>query len=458
MHYIAHVRKGDRLRLSVAALDDDAAGVALHQGMRIHVAGALPEEEVEATVAHVSPHRPDAWAALDAVLQASPARVEPVCPAYGPCGGCTLEHLDYAGQLAFKRGRVLNELAKVPELAALTVGDCVASPRPLGYRNKHKLVYARDAHGLPLLGAYAPRSHEVVDLGGCQVAEPALDIVAAALRGLCQDLRVRAYDERLGEGVLRYAVLRANAAGQVLATLVTATAEFAEGATLARALTATELADGAQVVGVVQNINSTRGNALWGDRDVTLAGQGYLEERIGPVKLHLSPTAFLQVNRELAARLYADLLAQVALAGRERVVDCYAGVGGIALTLAPHAAEVIGIEEHARAVADAQVSAELNGAKHARFVAGDAAARLLEVERADLVVLNPPRRGCAPAVLDACARLSPERIAYVSCAPETLVRDLALLRAKGYVTRAVTPYDMLPQTPHVEALAILTRA
>jgi 23S rRNA (uracil1939-C5)-methyltransferase len=452
MHYIFEVRKGDRLRLQVTGLDDEAAGLAVVEGVRVHVAGALVDEEVEATVAHVSPHRPDAWAQLGAVARTSPLRVAPVCPAYGACGGCMLEHLQYPAQLAWKQARVREELERA-QLDA-PVAACVASPRPLGYRNKSKLVYAVDEHGRPVLGAYAPRSHRVVDLSGCRVAEPPLDDLAGTLRDLLAAHAVQPYDERLGQGQLRYAILRANHLGQVLLTLVSSGEPFGQGEAIARALAAAR----PEVVGVVQNINRSRGNALYGDEERTLGGAAHLAEQVGPVHLRLSSTAFFQVNRDVAARIYADLSDAAALTGQERVVDAYAGVGGIALTMARGAAEVIGIEEHARAVADAQAGAQLNHATRARFVVGDVQALLAGLDAADIVVLNPPRRGCAPAVLQAAARLRPRLVAYVSCAPDTLARDLALLAQQGLRTRSVTPYDMLPQTPHVEALAIVEPA
>lgn len=450
MHYIVEVRKGDRLHLAVSGLDDEAAGLATVDGVRVHVAGALAGEEVDATVAHVSPHRPDAWAQLASVLRASPARVTPACRAYGQCGGCVLEHMRYAEQLQWKQAHLQRELERAGVIAP--VAACVPSPRPLGYRNKSKLVYAADRDGRALLGAFAPRSHRVVDLAGCAVAEPPLDEVATVLRDLLAQHAVRPYDERLGEGLLRYAVLRVNAHGQVLATLVTAAAPFSDGAAIARALMTAR----PEVIGVVQNVNPARGNVLFGDEEHLLGGVAQLQERVGGIELRLSSTAFFQVNRDVAARIYADVSDAAALTGQERVVDAYAGVGGIALTLARGAAEVIGIEEHPRAVADAQASAQLNHAVRARFVAGDVEATLGGLGAADVVVLNPPRRGCAPSVLTAAAALKPRLVAYVSCAPDTLARDLSLLAKAGLQTRSIVPYDMLPQTPHVEALAIVT--
>jgi 23S rRNA (uracil1939-C5)-methyltransferase len=358
----------------------------------------------------------------------------------------------YPRQLAWKAAELRAVLARFPSLAAVPVGACVASPQPLGYRNKSKLVYSHDAAGEPLLGAYAPRSHRVVDLAGCRVAEPPLDEVAALLREECARRRIAPYDEGSGLGLLRYAVLRVNEAREILITLVTSTREFPDGEPLARALMQAR----PDIIGVVQNINAGRGNALYGLDEQLLAGRAWLEERVGTVHLRLSATAFFQVNRAIAARIYGDILAAAALTGHERVVDAYCGVGGIALTLAPRAGEVIGVEEHPGAVADAQAAALLNHATRARFGVGDAAKVLATIDGADVVVLNPPRRGCTPDVLAAVAQLAPRLIAYVSCAPDTLARDLALLHDQGYETRSVTPYDMLPQTPHIEALALIT--
>jgi 23S rRNA (uracil1939-C5)-methyltransferase len=375
-------------------------------------------------------------------------RVPPACPAYGSCGGCRLEHVAYPAQLGWKRAWV----AAVLDPLGIATEPCVPSPRALAYRNRSKLVYGL-VDGRPVLGAYAPRSHALVDLAGCRVAEAPLDEVAGVLTELLAARAVPPYDEHTGAGALRYVILRVNHRRQVLAVLVTAVREAPFAPELARALVARR----PDVVGVVQNLNPARGNRLTGETDLPLVGAMALEERVGEVRLRLSPTAFFQVNREVAAQLYADLRDLVAPSAHERVVDCYSGVGGVALTLAAWAGEVIGIEENAAAVEDARASAVLNGTAHARFVAGDAAEQLGQIEHADVIVLNPPRKGCAPSVLEAAVRAEPRAIAYVSCAPETLARDLAQLAAAGYRTRQARPYDMLPQTPHVEVLAVVTR-
>jgi 23S rRNA (uracil1939-C5)-methyltransferase len=453
------VTPGTQLRVTVTALDDEGAGVAAVPAgegsapLELRIAGTLPGEAVTARIEHVSNHRPLAWATLLSIETVAPTRVTPACLAYGRCGGCVLQHFDYAAQVAWKEQALRALVAGQPTLDGVPVLSAVASPAPFGYRNKSKLVPAREADGRLVLGAYAPRSHHVVDLAGCAIAQPPLDQVAAALRDVLDEQGVLPYDERRLSGTLRYVVLRASADGHVLAVLVTAAQDFPAGAAVAAALQARR----PEVRGVVQNINPSRGNVLFGATEVTLAGDRTLADRIGEVRLCVSPQAFFQANRAVAALAYQAIAEGLAPAPGDVVVDAYAGIGGIALGLAPRVARVIGIEEHPAAVEDAALSAAWNGITNATFVVGDVAERLAAVEQADLVVLNPPRKGCAPAVLDQAAALHPRALAYLSCNPETLLRDLTLLHQRGYRTQHLTPFDMLPHTPHLEALAILAR-
>jgi 23S rRNA (uracil1939-C5)-methyltransferase len=448
---------GQRLRVTCVDLDDDGAGIA-REPMTVHVAGALPGERVAVTVAHLSSHRPEAWARLEAIDAPSAERRPPACAAFGACGGCVLQHLDYAAQRAWKRARVARALSAYPALTTIDVRATVASPRTLGYRNRSKLVAARASGGGVILGAYAPRSHDVVDVAGCRIAEPPLDDTTAALRVLFGQAGVAPYDERTLTGDVRHVVLQTNRDGAVLATWVTRR-PLADGPSLARAFRR----DRPEVVGVVEHTNAERGNAIFdagGDSRV-LDGAPAIEDTIEvagrSIRLRLSAGAFFQANRDVAALAYADILAALAPRPTDRLVDVYSGVGGIALLLASAAAEVIGIESHPGAVADAAASAAMNGVTNARFVAGDAARALASVDSADSIVVNPPRKGCAPDVLDSIARLTPRAVAYLSCDPDTLARDLAVLAERGFRIESVIPFDMLPHTPHIETLAILRK-
>ena len=420
----------------------------------LHVAGALPGEQVRATVVHVSPHPNqqgrNAWANLDQVLRAAPERVAPPCPVHDRCGGCPLMSWDYGAQVAWKRSLLVQALAAHEELAKVPVAACVASPRSLGYRGNAKYVFGRDRLGELVLGAYAPRSHEIVDMGNCPIGEPALAEVATALLPILVAHDVEPFDETRRTGLLRYVILRANAEDKVLVALVTGRQAWPQAETVASELAATCPA----VWGIVHNTNPSSGNALFGEDERLLFGASAIEDDFGPARVRLVSRSFAQANRLVAGQAYSDIVAAAAKLGTmDRAVDLYAGAGGIALSLAPLSREVVAIEENPAAAATAR--AFLGENSRVRFVTGDVAEHLVGLGAADLVVLNPPRKGCAPAVLKAVAQLRPRLIAYLSCNPETLARDLAVLAHLGFRTTGVTPYDMLAHTPHVEALALM---
>jgi 23S rRNA (uracil1939-C5)-methyltransferase len=450
------LQPGDRIDLEATQLDERGAGIAPYGEHRVHAHGLLPGESASAVVEHVSVHRQAGqravWARVETITRPSPDRRAPVCPAFGPCGGCPLQHLDYPAQVRWKGEPVREAHARHPALAAVPVAPCVPSPRPLGYRNQAKYVYGvAAATGRLALGAYLPRSHEIVDMAGCRVVEPALDEVAGVLRERLEAHAVPPFDEVRRTGLLRYAVLRSNQAGEVLVALVIARPEWPEAPALADDLRARV----PRVSGVVLNINDSRGNELFGASERTLTGRPNLEDEIGPARVELAARSFFQLNRGAAGRAYQDLHDLAAAAGGiDCAVDAYAGAGGIAFTLAPLASEVLAIEENAAATAAAEAFARRQGLR-VRFATGDASQLLARVAAADLVVLNPPRGGCAPDVLAAVARLRPRLVAYLSCHPGTLARDLEALDRLGLATREVRPYDLLPHTPHVEALAVL---
>ena len=459
---IQALRTGDPVEVNVADLDELGAGVGdISSGqevLRVHMPGALPGERVAVRLVHLSAHARggdrEAWADLTSVLTPSTNRVAPDCPSYASCGGCALMAADYPVQLAWKRQRVTARFAQHPELADLAVNACVASPLTLGYRNQAKYVYGRagDA-GRLVLGAFAPRSHRLVDLAGCRVVEPVLDEVRRVLLEVLVAEQVEPFDEVRRTALLRYAVMRATAAGQVMVTLVAARPDWERAQAIADRLANQCPA----VASVLLNVNATAGNRIFGDTERPLFGPPWLEDRVGDVTVRLASRSFFQANRQVASRIYRDLAA-AAPAGLARAIDVYAGAAPIALSLVSLAGEVMAIEENpaATAAAAAFLAGQGGSASRLRLVTGDAATCLAKAEFAELVVLNPPRRGCAPEVLQAVARLRPRCLAYLSCAPGTLARDLAVLVAAGARVLRLVPYDMMPHTPHVETLAIVT--
>ena len=297
----------------MADLDESGAGIGragcATDPLRVHVSGSLPGERVRAELVHVSVHAGatgrDAWAKLREVLVPSNARVAPACAAYGKCGGCALMSLAYPAQLAYKRTRVAEWLALHPELGQSEVAPCVPSPLTLGYRNQGKLVYGRETDsGSLVLGAFAPHSHRVVDLAGCRVVEPVLEEVRDKLLGLLLEKRVEAFDERRRTSALRYVVMRATESGRVLVALVAARPDWPEAMAIARELTAVCPA----VAGVVLNVNPTYGNRIFGDEERVLSGVGVIDDVIGDVHVRLAARSFFQANRQVASRIYRDIV------------------------------------------------------------------------------------------------------------------------------------------------------
>lgn len=413
-----------------AELDDEARGHAVLPGGRVLIVPAvLPGERVRVRVEHDGVHG-RSFGRLAEVLEPSAERVVPPCPRFGLCGGCDLQHASPRAQAQLKSARVARALGREP-------APLVPSPAPLGYRAWAKLVAAPDG----TLGSFAPRSHDVIDMRGCLVHAPVIERVADRLRGA------------LGPGHdLRYVLLRAALAeGRVLVTLVVRSAEARTPAALAPVL-----AEDPAVVRVVVHVNDDPGDALLGPGpELVLLDRALPAERLGDVEQGLGSGAFAQINPATAAVLYARVASALRPAGR-RVLDLYSGSGGIALTLAhAGAAFVTGVERSAEAVQAAAASAARMGlAARVRFVAGRVEDGLASADpAADVVVLNPPRKGATPAVLDALLARAPLELVYVSCEPTTLGRDLAYLGARAALTvHSATPVDMFPQTHHVETL------
>jgi 23S rRNA (uracil1939-C5)-methyltransferase len=465
------LRPGAQLRLHVTELDEAGLGVGRVGAIDVAVPDMLPGEQADIAVEHASTHRARAWGrVLQRVGEPAPERVPPSCPAFGRCGGCVWQHLGYDAQLARKRGRVAGELAAVG-LGHVPVAPVLAAPAVTGYRNKGKYVIGAGPDGL-VLGAYAPRSHEVVDTSGCQVVEPVIDHVAGLVRAALRRTGLPAYDERGRTGVLRYAILRTGSSGEVLIGLVTAGSVHDQRLVDA----ARELCRDPAVAGVVQLENMTEGGALLDPQGavVCLAGRPAVTEHVagpgpaGQVAIELGAGDFFQVNRAQAARLYAEAAQQAAALAPDgrgpagmQVIDLYTGVGGIAFAVARTGARVLGVEAFAGAVAAGRAAAERAGvAEQVRFCAGDAAdlGRLTEETRADVIVVDPPRKGLEDRARAALIAAAPSGIVYVSCGPASLARDLAALAQAGWCIERVQPVDLMPGTPQIECVVSLRLA
>lgn len=398
-----------------------------------------------------------------AVVEKSPKRVllapgpRPLapdlpCPHFPNCVGCALIGHPYGEQLRLKHQRVRELFHRVPSLASLEIPPVIGSPRAFAYRNQAKLVVRRASHGL-LTGIYRPGSHQVVDISQCPVHHPLINSVIEQFRQIAERYRVPAYDERTHTGLLRYVIVRVSSwskTAQVI--LVTRDRVLPSGRELVRSLSRVR-----GVVSVVQNVNAEPGNVILSPRFVPLTRETALVDRVGFLKLKTHAGAFVQANVPVARKLY-DLALQWAAPGAgDTAVDLYCGVGALSFYLATVAKHVVGIEESPIAIADAKENVRLNGFDNVRFHCGDVAAVLPELERrlgrVDIVTLNPPRKGADAATRAAIVACAPQRIVYISCDPETLARDAEWFAAHGYLAAHVQPFDLLPQTDHVECIA-----
>lgn len=427
---------GEEIELTIENLGINGEGVGRFQGFTLFVEGALPGERVRALVSES--RTTFARAEVIEVLIHSPYRVKPPCPLFGRCGGCQLMHLDYHKQLEAKRGRVIDAFERIAKLK-VEVLPCIPSPLPLAYRNKIQLPVS--AHNQ--LGLYARNTHDLVEIEECLIH---CALGETVLQGIQQILRDSPAYSDLKHVLIKTAVNQA----EVLVILVTKGRE-------PPVLLANQIFKlSSEIKGVVQNINPSEKNVILGPEWRTLVGQGWIEERLSGLYFTVSPASFFQVNSAQAEALYQKVVEWAHLTGKETVLDAYCGVGTLALICAQGALEVIGIESVKEAIVDAKENAKRNHIKNVQFICGTAEEKIALLGKIDVAIVNPPRKGCDRVFLEALLEKRPRQILYVSCDPATLARDARILCEKGYNLTTVQPFDMFPQTMHVECVASLT--
>jgi 23S rRNA (uracil1939-C5)-methyltransferase len=450
-----NLHSGQTLELKIAATTNEGFGVSMHEGKRVLVANALPGEQLVARVTYVG--RREAFANTLKCIKISPDRqMAPACSMGKCCDGCGLMQMRYPAQLSWKKSLVAREIRKYPALGEVVIHDTLGSPKELNYRNSAKLVVA-GKFAEPVIGIYRRNTHEVLEIDDCPLHHPLINKVVKAAKAGIRKGKVPIYNAKSEMGLLRYLVVRvAEPSDRVMVVLVTSEQGYNEMHHLAKHIQQAV----PEVAVVAQNINNSTGNVIFGHKDRFITKAQTLRAYLGEKTFSLSPHSFYQVNSGAAEIIYEKVRELAALTGTERVIDVYCGIGGISIFLADRAREVVGIEFVEAAVADATENAALNRAGNCRFEAGDAVHLIDEIGAdggADLIVLNPPRKGCEEKVLQSVAGIKPARIIYVSCSPETLSRDLDILSRLGYRTLEVHPVDMFPQTIHVEDVALLER-
>ena len=400
-------------------------GVGKSEGLTVFVDGAIPGETVRAKIVEKKPSY--AKAELIEILEPSLSRIKPICPVFGKCGGCQIMHLAYAEQLVLKRKRVVDAFERIGKLTDFDVSNCAASPKPLYYRNKVQLPVNKDLK----VGLYAKRTHNIVPIESCYIQS---EIGNTILK-----------DIELIDGV-RHLLFRTNRKEEVIVVLVTREKPTSEIKKLAKTIFAKE-----GVIGVLHGLNGRDDNVLYSDAYTILFGEGVLQEEVLGIKVEISPSSFFQVNLEQAENLYIKAYELAAIKPGSKVLDAYSGIGVFCMYLAKQGALVTGIEMVESAVEDARRNAIANSV-NVEFCLGKVEDLLEDLEDFEVIFLNPPRKGCEESVLEATVKKHPKKIIYTSCDPATLARDLSFFGSRGYTKVSAFPFDMFPQTMHVEVV------
>ena len=453
------LQKNQILTLRIERLSSDGSGVAHSaDGEAVFVPGTAPGDEARVRI--VKDCGRYAFGILDELLTPSPDRIPVDCPVAGPCGGCSLRHLDYAAELRAKQESVLDAFRRIGGLE-VPVLDILPSPDVDRYRNKVQFPVGIDKNGVPCIGFYAGRTHRIVPCPDCKLQPSVLNEIGNALCAFFAQQGIRPYDEQSGKGLVRHIFLRRGAhSGQIMVCLVCTRAKLPHAEQLCTALREQFPA----ISTILLNVNAKNTNVILGSENHILYGPGYIEDTLCGVPVRLGPLSFYQVNTLAAERLYGVAAQYAQLTPDDALLDLYCGMGTIGLSMAGQCRELIGVEIVPEAIESAKANAARMGeavAAKSRFFcadAGQAATRLAaEGLHPDIVMLDPPRKGCDEATLSAVVRMAPRRVVYVSCNPATAARDAAWLEQNGYHAEKVQPVDLFPRTKHVEAVLLLTK-
>lgn len=453
------LQKNQILTLRIERLSSDGIGVAHSaDGEAVFVPGTAPGDEARVRI--VKDCGRYAFGILDELLTPSPDRIPADCPVAGPCGGCSLRHLDYAAELRAKQESVLDAFRRIGGLE-VPVLDILPSPEVDRYRNKVQFPVGVDKNGAPCIGFYAGRTHRIVPCPDCKLQPGVLNEIGNALCAFFAQQGIRPYDEQSGKGLVRHIFLRRGAhSGQIMVCLVCTRAKLPHAEQLCTALREQFPA----ISTILLNVNAKNTNVILGGENHILYGPGYIEDTLCGVPVRLGPLSFYQVNTLAAERLYGVAAQYAQLTPDDALLDLYCGMGTIGLSMADQCRELIGVEIVPEAIESAKANAARMGkavAAKSRFFCADAgqAATQLAAEglHPDIVMLDPPRKGCDEATLSAVVRMAPRRVVYVSCNPATAARDAAWLEKNGYHAEKVQPVDLFPRTKHVEAVLLLTK-
>lgn len=446
------MKKNDIFECVCTGYGADGEGICRIGEMVVFAPGALIGEKLKIKIVKVASSY--AYGRIEEIRVPSEERVVPVCGAFKRCGGCDLLHMSYDEQLRFKSDRMKDCIERIGKVKT-EILPIIGADNVTGYRNKVQLPVGISG-GKTVCGYYAGRTHEIVENGGCFTGTEISEKVKEAVLDWMEEYCVSAYDETAGSGTVRHIIVRTSEiTGQSMAVIVINKKNLPESAALLEKLKSLGITT------ALYNINTKKTNVITGDKTVVLYGAGEIEDELCGLKFMISPLCFYQINRLQAERLYEAALTGAEISKEDTVFDLYCGIGTISLAAAKYAGRVIGVEINEESVCQAKKNAKINGMSNAQFYCGDAGKVTAELykqgKKADVIIVDPPRKGCSEELLELIIKLSPKRVVYVSCNPATLARDLKILEENGYKTKNARAVDMFPGTVHVESVAVLCR-
>ena len=452
---IIPVEKNKIYVMEIDSIGSNGEGIGRIDGFTVFVEGALPGETIRVLMLKVKKNY--GYGKLIEILEGSPERREPLCPVAKQCGGCQLQHLAYVGQLAYKAQEVKDDLERIGGCKDITVRNTLGMEDPWRYRNKAQFPVGIGKEGCAI-GFYAKRSHRIIDTNQCFLQNACNDEIIGIIRAFLDEYGISSYDEEKHKGLVRHVLTRIGRnSGEIMVCIVVNGKRLPHSEILVEQLKQVE-----GIVSIILNINKEQTNVILGNKIITLWGKEKITDSIDGIEFEISPLSFYQVNPVQTEVLYRKAVELAGLTGEETVLDLYCGIGTISLFFARKAKQVFGVEIVSEAIADAKKNAERNGVTNVEFMVGAAEEvipKLYEEEgiTADIVVVDPPRKGCDARLLETILQIKPEKIVYVSCNPATLARDLAVLKKGCYEVREVQPVDQFPMTVHVETVVLMSR-
>lgn len=448
------MNKNDIITLEITALTNEGSGVGRYGGMAVFVPFTAVGDVIEARVLKVL--KSYAYAKIERIITASPDRTENNCPSFGKCGGCVFRHISYQAELAAKERFVRDAFERIgglaPDFLPICGSECID-----GYRNKLQMPLAKAPDGRILTGFYGERSHRLVPIDNCNLQPKIFSDITEFIKNQLKALKISVYNEERHEGVLRHIYLRKGHYSGEICVVFVVRRNSPELKKLSRKLAE----QFPQITGIAANINPEKTNVILGEKEITLHGRPEIFDTMCGVSVEISPRSFYQVNTPAAENLYRQA-GEFAEPDGKIILDMYCGAGTIGLSMASRAKKIIGVEIVPEAVENARKNAEISGFSNAEFICADAsiaAKSLLERDiTPDVVILDPPRKGCDRETLAACARMSPQRIVMISCNPSTAARDCKFLSDNGFLARKVKAFDLFPRTKHVECVVLMTRS